>query len=477
MTETATAGAQALGKPSATGGTLGVKGLAWASFEWARNPYYNVIVVSVFATYFAGTVIGDPELGQTLIGLTIAIAGVIMAFVSPVLGVLVDRGPRKKPFVFASLAAIVVACLLLGLVTPDLPGAVPFGMALLVLGYCSYTVSELFHNAMLPGAGNSKALPMISGMGLAMGNLAGFLTLVAIFVYLSAAPASLSEIEVAAREADISRMAAPVIGIWLTIFIIPFFLFMPDVYKKGQTWLGAYRDATKPGNLKNPITYVSEKFRRDPNVMRFLIGRMIYADGIAAVLTIGSTYVIGALGWSQTQITAMGIITAVSAIFGALFGGFLDRTIGPKRAIIVELSVAMTLMTLMISITPDALFFGLIPAGHTVLEGFVFSTLADVTYIGLIIPSTVFLVGCFSSSRYMLVHIAPPERIGEFFGFYAMAGSVTVWLGPGLVALVTYLSGDQRIGFASILVLFMIGLAIIFTVKADKTPEHEKVAS
>ncbi len=74
----------------------------------------------------------------------------------------------------------------------------------------------------------------------------------------------------------------------------------------------------------------------------------------------------------------------------------------------------------------------------------------------------------------MLVHIAPPDKVGEFFGFYAMAGSVTVWIGPGLVALVTWLSNDQRIGFGSVLALLIAGLLVISTVRADKTPEHLK---
>ena len=37
----------------ADGGPFGIKGLAWAIFEGARNPYYNLIVIYVFAPYFA----------------------------------------------------------------------------------------------------------------------------------------------------------------------------------------------------------------------------------------------------------------------------------------------------------------------------------------------------------------------------------------------------------------------------------------
>ena len=75
----------------------------------------------------------------------------------------------------------------------------------------------------------------------------------------------------------------------------------------------------------------------------------------------------------------------------------------------------------------------------------------------------------------MLVHISPPERIGEFFGFYAMSASVTVWIGPLVVSVMTAAFNDQRIGFSGVALLFLAGLiGVAFFVEADKTPEHLK---
>ena len=48
---------------AAEGGPLGIKGLAWAIFEGARNPYYNLIVIYIFAPYFANVMVGGGELG------------------------------------------------------------------------------------------------------------------------------------------------------------------------------------------------------------------------------------------------------------------------------------------------------------------------------------------------------------------------------------------------------------------------------
>ncbi len=450
-----------------TGGPFGKKGFGWASFEWARNPYYNIVVIFIFTPYFANSVIQNGELGQTLVGVTIAIAGVIMAIVSPILGSIVDKAGPKKPILLYTFAVLAGCAILLGFITPDLPGAVPIGMFLLIVGYCSYTVSELLHNAMLPAAGRSSALPLVSGLGLAMGNAAGMVLLIAVAILSTNPPFGLTGI-------DVSRLSAPTIGFWLLIFMGVFFLLMPDVYRKEATWGQALKDFRDPANRVQPYTWVKSRFQQHPNVMRYLVGRMIYADGIAAMLTIGGVYVGGVLAWTGPQLAVYGILASLFAVVGGFFGGVLDRLLGPKRALVFELSMAILIGIFQISITKDAILFGLIPADHTVWEGGVFSTLSDVVYVLAVIPGTIFLVATISSSRYMLLHIAPPEKIGEFFGFYAMAGSVTVWLGPGSVALVTWLTNDQRAGFAPVVFLLITGLAIIMTVKADKIPEHLK---
>ncbi len=452
---------------AATGGAFERKGLGWAIFEWARNPYYNVVVIYAFAPYFADAVVNNGSMGQTVVGLTIAIAGVIMALISPLLGSIVDHAGPKKPFIFYALGVLGVSSLLMGFVTPELPGAVPIGVALMVVGYCSYTVSELLHNAMLPGAAAPKSLPMVSGLGLSLGNAAGVTTLLLIFLATTSGLFGLAD-------TDIARLSAPAIAIWLGVFIGFFFWLMPDVYKEGATWSGAIAEAKRPENRVHPYTWIKSKFKAHPNVMRYLAGRMIYADGVAALLTIGGVYVTGVLGWSGEQRAILGIVASVFAVAGGFVGGYLDRTFGPKRALMIELSIVIALGFIQLSITPDAILYGLIPADQIVWAGGVFPKFSDLFYLAVLIPSAVFLVASISSSRYMLIHIAPKDKVGEFFGFYAMAGSVTVWIGPGLVALVTWLSDDQRIGFGSVMILLMTGLAIITTVKADKTPEHMK---
>lgn len=478
------------GDPSngTTGKALDIKGLAWAIFEWARNPYYNVIVIYVFTPYFAREVVGGGPEGQTVVANTIAAAGLIMAVLAPILGVIVDKGGRKKLFIFVTLLTMGLCSAGLGYVVPGAPGAVAVGMVLLATAYCCYTVSELLHNALLPAAGTPKALPMISGLGLAFGNTAGVVMLIGLIAASSMSP------WVQAQPGGIGPLSGPIVAVWLGLFIIPFFMFMPDHIGSMGSWRRSAATTFTPPNFRlwgpppglnylwsgpiNAFLFILQKFRDSPNVMKFLLARMIYADGLAVLFTLGGVYVAGVLGWGLTEVMIFGIVGSLIGALGGLVGGMLDGWLGPKHAIVVELSTIICILLLQLSITQDALLFGLIPAGQNVWTGFgtgLFTTLSDVVYFLMIIPSAISIVACISSSRYMLVHISPPDRIGEFFGFYAMAASVTVWIGPLVVGLMTTAFDDQRIGFSGVGLLFIAGLiGVTFFVKADKTPEHLK---
>ena len=45
MADVALEAARGPARPVIDGGPFGIKGLAWAIFEGARNPYYNLIVI------------------------------------------------------------------------------------------------------------------------------------------------------------------------------------------------------------------------------------------------------------------------------------------------------------------------------------------------------------------------------------------------------------------------------------------------
>ena len=470
----------------ADGGPFGIKGLAWAVFEGARNPYYNLIVIYVFAPYFAKELAGGGDDGLSLSGLTITIAGVVTALTAPFLGVIADKAGRRKPPIAFFMTLMVVCSFSLWWARPEGPFTMWPTMMILATAYCCYGYSEVLHNAMLPSAGRPSALPYISGMGLSMGNIlsVGILLFFLFGLLLPGsaipfAPANqLIALDRAAHEPE--RFAGPFVAVWMAFLLIPFFVFMPDGVKGGVSWkkaaadvfFGEERNSDAPHKLLQRamvlFRYLKELFREHPQTMRFLIARTIYADAMSALLTLGAVFAGTFLGWSGVEILFYGITGVLFGAVGGFVGGALDRWLGPKLALVWEVSALVILLLAQLSITPDALFFGTMPAGEPVWNSPFFDSLSDITYFLFVIPVAIAVVASISSSRYMLVHIAPRERIGEFFGLYAIAGTVTVWMGPGIVSLLTWITGNQRIGMGGIGFMFLIGLVILWKVHAPK---------
>jgi MFS transporter, UMF1 family len=286
----ATASDEAL--PKGVGGKWSPAGFSWALFEFARNPYYMLIVVFVFPTYFAGAIIGDPVEGQAVVAGAMSWAGLACAFTAPLLGAIMDRGGRRMPLMAVFLAIVSLCAFSLWWVRPGGEGlSVGQVVPILVLAYASYTFSEVMHNAMLHQAGRRSALSDISGLGLGLGQLGASLCLVAFLI------ASLLRTEEMRADFVVERIVGPFAALWLAVFVIPFFIWMPDGAPEGGSWGRSARRMIFGESGFNPLrrigvfgAYLRGLFREHPRIMHYLIARIIYADGITAVLSLGGVY-------------------------------------------------------------------------------------------------------------------------------------------------------------------------------------------
>lgn len=470
------------------GGALGKTGFAWAIFEWARNPYYILIVIYIFAPYFARDIIGadllasgeldglEPEaakqtanaMGQAAIASVTKWAGLIAALTAPFLGAALDRGGKRKPILAIMLGTIALMSWMLWYAIPGEEGLPTFTvMAMLVIAYVNYTYAEVTHNSMLTVAGRPERLPMISGLGLGLGNLAGmliFLGLVLFFMLPDAMGWPFAEPQFGIDTANYEhlRIAGPICAIWLAIFSVPFFLNAKDPGTAGASWI----KAAKEGAAGVILTLrEAAKYRE---LMKYLIARMFYADGMAALLALGAVYVALFLEWGAIEMVSYAILASAVAFWGGLFGGWLDNKVGVKRALIIEVVGMVSAMAIQLSVTQETLLFGLIE-NYQVWDGLIFQTLSDLVYLGGIVVVAIAATASISSSRTMLVVLAPEGRSGEFFGLYAIAGTITVWMGPLLVETFTTAFNSQQIGMASIGILFAIGVAVLTSVKMEKS--------
>ena len=104
--------------------------------------------------------------------------------------------------------------------------------------------------------------------------------------------------------------------------------------------------------------------RRRFGIVRFLVARMIYQDGVNALLALGGAFAAKMFGWTVTEFGIYGIILNVVAIFGCFAASRLDTALGSKWVVIASLvvlalaTVGMVptlhmLTTLVVPMTPE----------------------------------------------------------------------------------------------------------------------------
>jgi len=447
--------------------------VSWALFEWARNPYYILMVIYIFGPYFSTEVIGDPIRGQAIWGYINGFAGIVTACLAPFLGAIADKVGRRKPWIGVLVVIMAPAILLLWYTVPGEsgPGIVTVAIALAIAGTGS-AFSEVFHNAMLPSIVPYPRLGRLSGLGLSLGN-GGALVILVVMLYAFALPAAQtfdwSFIPAAPlfgldpEQFEHVRIAAPITAVWVLVFSIPLFLFTPDQPGSGTSARQAVREGL--ADVLNTL----RRLRHYRNLATYLGARMLFNDGKVAIMTFGMIYASGVFGWGGAERLLVGIFLTVFAIAGGLIGGVLDDRFGSRKAIIFTIAGNSIALLAAISITPTSLLFiefdGL---DQPVWDFAFFRTIPELAYIGVSVLFALFITSAYANSRTMLARIAPEAEMTKFFGLYALSGQVTTFVAPIVVAFSTDIFDSQRVGFGSILVLLIAGLIMMFWVKEER---------
>ena len=452
--------------------------ISWALFEFARSPYISLVYVFVFPPYFANVVIGDPVRGQEAWSLANTIVGICVALLAPLLGAISDRTGPRKPWLATVALIMSASCMALWFAMPGAQGGLPVSAILLlvvILATC-FQFTEVFHNAMLASIARADRIGGLSGFGISTGNL-GTLTAMLVMLFGVALPASGVTIGGLLPDAPLfgldptthehSRIAGPVAGVWFLIFIVPLLLWTPD---RPATGVSA-RQAIREGLAQLWLTI--KRVRRVSNVALYLLARMLYTDAKVAILAYSGIYAAGVFGWELTELLLFALVLAPFSISGGFIGGWLDNTLGSKRAIQISVGLSCLGMVGAVSTTPDQILF--LPYDGSAAEPLwsipYFRTLPEVIYLGFVMTLAITITAAFCTSRTMMARIAPVSMMSQFFGLYALSGTATAFLGHALVAAFTSAFHSQRAGFASLIILLLAGLALMFKVRQERAPD------
>lgn len=450
---------------AASSARLAPSAVAWAAFEGFRNPVIVLVSIYVFVPYVVASVAPNPVRGQEMIATAGQWAGWIVALTAPLLGVVIDRLGRRKPAQAALILLMVPLVAALWFVTPG--GPIPFWMIVaMVAGYnMLFAWIELIHNTLLTTAARGQ-IARTSGLGLALGNGVSVLALVAV-LWMFALPGTVDLPFVPDKplfgldtsQHEQARIVAPITAALLLVGLALVLFGVPDAPPSGVPFGVALSSGWR--DLRSMVG----ELRREPNAARFLLARMLFADGQNMIVGFGGVLAVGLMRWNTLELLAFGVILSVIAVGGGLLAGWLDETIGPKKALILE-TAGSSLILLGLLLTGPGRIAGIyVPDGRW-WNGPVFQDVSDLGYLGLSCFIAVTVTAAYASARTMLTQVVPPERIGTFFGLFALSGTATGWLGPAMLAAATAATQSQRLGFATVLLLLISGLLLMFTVKA-----------
>ena len=414
------------------------KGLiAWCVFDWGNSPYPTVIVTFVFAAYFASAIAPNETAGQEMWGVAMSLSGLALAILAPIIGAISDRMGRRKPW----LALLSVGAILSGgalwFLTPE-PGMLVPALVLAGVGNLMFEFVSVFYNAMLPDLVPKARLGRVSGWGWGLGYAGGLACLavaLVVFVQPEVAPFGLDK-----AEAEHIRILGPLVAVWFAVFTIPLFLYTPDRPGTGVS-LG---QATRQGLFALAETF--RQARRYGNVLRFLVARIFYIDGLNTLFALGGIYAAGVFGMELEEVLLFGVLINITAGLGAFAFAWIDDWIGPKRTVLICI-VALSLVSLAILITESKTVF-----------------------YGLAMGIGIFMGPIQSASRSLMAHMAPMEMRTEMFGLFALSGKITSFVGPAAVAILTAVTESQRIGMSAIIVLFVVGGLVMLGVKEPERP-------
>jgi len=401
----------------------------FALYDFANSAFTTIIITFIFATYFAQQIAPNPILGQSYWGWTIGITGFLVAIIGPIAGSFADK---KNRIVFFIRCFSLLCILFTSFLWFSKPSGSYLLYTLVIVGIANlfYELSLIFYNSLLKNISKSKNLGKSSGFGFALGYIGGIVILlisIKLFIDTDNLPFGLNK-----EESQNIRAIALLVSIWFLIFATPFLFFVIKESKKKIT----KSTSSYFTNIKKLV------WNRKLNVLgKFLIARMLYADGLNAIIVMGGIFAVGVFNLEIKDLLKLSILMNITAFAGAFIGGMANDKYGSKIVIIVSLT-------------------GLIFSSTTVLFTFSVST-----FFFLAAINGLFIGPIQSASRVVITSMLNKNNQGKGFGLFATSGKLTSFFGPLLVSTVTFLTDSQRIGFSAAIILLLAGLIILLSIK------------
>jgi UMF1 family MFS transporter len=296
--------------------------------------------------------------------------------------------------------------------------------------------SMAFYGALLPHVARADEIDRVSTAGYALGYVGGgvLLALNLAWIQLPGAFGLPAGPGLTPEQATLpSRLAFLSVAVWWLAFSVPLLRRVSEP--------PATREEGEPVGRAIAASFVrlrhtARELRGFRQALLLLLAFAIYNDGIQTIIKMATAYGTEIGIGQSTLITAILVVQFVGVPFAFAFGALAGR-LGAKRAVMLGLAAYVVIA---------GLAYGMRTGTHFLLLAVLVGTVQG---------------GTQALSRSMFASMVPPHRSGEFFGFFGVFEKFSGLFGPLLFALVVQGGGTSRAAILSVVVFFVVGMALL----------------
>ena len=406
-------------------------------YDWANSAFATTVMAALFPPFFRELAMAAGMTGAAATatwGYVTAGSLLLLAVTAPLLGAGADAAGRRKLGLALGMGTGVVATALFATLGE---AAWRHAAVLFMVANFGFGTSILFYESLLPGLASGPEMDRLSTRAYGLGYLGGGLLLVLnLFWVMKPGWFGLPGTAFAVRLSFVS------VAVWWAAFSVPLLRHVPEP--------GAVGARTGPREAVRRLAATFREIRRYRQLTLFLVAYWIYNDGIGTIVKMATVY--GAeMGIGMTHLIGALVLTQAIGAPCALGFGRLAGRLGPKRAVLVALSVYLVIAG----------------GGYFMAETWHFYLLAGL--VGTVQG------GAQALSRSIYGSLVPADRSAEFFGFYSTSGKLAGVVGPLVFGLAGQLAGSSRLGILALVVFFLVGGLLLLRV--DLTAGRREAAA
>jgi UMF1 family MFS transporter len=416
--------------------------VAWALWDCGATGVNAIVITFVFSVYLTeqvGSGLPGPTTPASWLGRVLTIAGLCVALLAPATGIWVDA-PHRRRTALAMLTGLVVAMTsAMSLIRADYHYLWP-GLVLLACTAACSDLATVPYNAMLRQLSGEENWGRVSGLGSAAGYFGSVLLLLILYLgFINGDGDTRGLLGLAVADGQHVRAAMVLAAAWFALFALPLLISVrtpaPVDRRPIVGFLGAYRALWDE---------VKGEWRRDHNVVYYLLASAVFRDGLTGIFAFGAVLGVTVYGVSQADILVFGVCACVVAAIGALVGGLLDDRVGSKPVIVGSLS-AMIATGLVLLALSGALAFWI---------------------CGLLL--CLFVGPTLASARALMLRMSAEGKEGVAFGLYTTTGRAVSFLAPLMFFTFIDLFSTDRAGMGGLCVVLAAGLMSMVAVQVPR---------